>query len=169
MWFASGPVSAAAPRDRLIDQLASDQIDRLDFIATTFDGAITRVERVADRILRDGAMVFDTPEETADVCSRIIEGIDRFRPRTVGYVTGELTLIILDDDDADALAELVVTTAKIIAADPTARNSVLPSTEKLMRGVVLDIEAGIPPLEQLLEHVRHVSNLPVEQREKFLR
>lgn len=169
VWFVAGAASAAEPRDLLIDQLSSDQIDRLDFVATTFDGAITRVERVADQIMQGGTGLFESPEETAEVCSRIIEAVDRFRPRTDGYVFGELTLIILDDQDADNLAELVVTTAEIIAADPTARNTVVPSTERLMRGVVLDIEAGVPPLEQLLEHVKHVSQLPIKQQEAFLR
>ena len=170
IWLiGAGTILAADPRDVLVDQLSSDQIERLDFVATTFDGAITRVERVADQIMQGGTEILESPEETAEVCSRIIEAVDRFRPRTEGYVFGELTLIILDDQDADNLAELVVTTAEIIAADPTARNTVVPSTERLMRGVVLDIEAGIPPLEQLLDHVKHVSKLPIKQQEAYLR
>jgi hypothetical protein len=168
-WIGAGTILAAGPRDVLVDQLASDQIDRIDFVATTFEGALARVERVADQILQQGTEVSDSPERTGEVCSRVIQGINGFRPRTDGYVFGKLTLMILDAEDADRLAELVVASAKIIEADPVARNTIVSATEQLMRGVVLDIEEGTPPLEQLLEHVRVVATLPPQEQAKFLR
>ena len=164
-----GVLTAAEPREDLVDLLVSDQIERLDFVATTFDGAMSRVEQVADLVLARGVETFETPDETAAVCGQIIESLNSFRPRTEGYVFGELTLVILDEDDAESLAELIVTAAEIVNGDPVARNTVRPSIERLMRGVVIDIEAGVPPLEQLLEHVRSVAALPADERVKFLR
>lgn len=165
-----GSAFAADPREALIDLLASDQIERIDFVATTFEGAMSSVERVAEQVIVRGSEVFANPEETGAVCADVIAALNSFRPRTEGYVfNSELTFVILDTDDADALAELIVTAAQIVDADPAARITAKSATENLLRGVVLDVEAGVPPVVQLLEHVQSVVELPAAERAKFLR
>jgi len=164
-----GSVSAIDPREDLVDLLASDQIDRVDFVATTFEAAMSRVERVADQVITRGSEVFESPEETSEVCKHVIASLNTFRPRTEGYVTGELLFVILDVDDADALAELIVTTAQLVDSDSKARITPGPSAETLLRGVVIDIEAGISPVDQLLEHVRVVAALPADQQAKYFK
>jgi hypothetical protein len=154
-------------RERIIDMFASDAIERIDFTATSFDEALGRIELVTDRILDQTAPLGLAPGDQVTLCAAVIEALDDFRPRVDGYTFGELTLVILNDGDAEVLADLVAATATVIHEGgriATAQSA----AESLYRGIVIDTEEGIPPLEQLLEHVRAVNGMPLDERERFL-
>ena len=97
----------------------------------------------------------------------LIGALEDFKPRTGDYRYGELRLVVLSDDHVSDLADLVAESAKIINKGNrtyTARGA----AESLFRGVVLDIEAGISPLEQLLEHVQTVAGMSRDDQSRFL-
>jgi hypothetical protein len=154
-------------REQIIDLLASDETDRIDFTATSFDEAFGRIEMVTDRILGQTAVLGLSQEDQTLLCVAIIGALDDFTPRTSGYTFGELRLVVLSDAHASVLADLVAESAKIINKGNrthTARGA----AESLFRGVVLDIEAGISPLEQLLEHVQTVAGMSRDDQSRFL-
>lgn len=154
-------------REHLVDLLASDATERIDFTATSFDEALGRIELVTDRMLDQTASLGLSGQEQVTLCAAIIGALDDFKPRTSGYTFGKLTLVILDDSQGTVLADLVATSATIVheaGRTATARGA----AESLFRGVVIDIEEGIPPLEQLLEHVRAVSQMPRDKQARFL-
>jgi len=155
-------------RGRLVDVLASDAVDRVDFTATSFESAMALIETAAEvsaaTIDATGGGDYET------VALAVVDALNDFTPRTDGFVPkDELKLVVLDGDDARNLGELIGISTNLVIASPDAVRTPTTAAEHLFRGVVLDIEEGIPPLEQLLEHVRSVAGLPAGERDRFLR
>lgn len=156
-------------REPLIDLLASERIERIDFISTSFDGAIENIELAVDTMLETTKSAPSPPEETVRALVEVIWALDGFKPRRDGYNFDTLKLIILDRGDARQLGELVSMTTVMILEDPASRAAVQVSGKALFRGITLDSEEGISPLEQLLDHVRKVNKMSHSDRGKFFR
>lgn len=184
-WFVPGPVVAStgspdgpraetsivteADREPLVDLLASDSIERVNFVATSFDGAMDRIELAVDLMFEVVVNRGVPVQEAGGILGEVIRALDGFNPRMDGYDFGRLTVVILDSDDARRLGELVGLSASLVESDPASRAAVQVSAKNLFRGVVIDTEEGIAPLEQLLDHVRSVDAAPPSDRGSFLR
>jgi len=161
--------SPAASREILIDLLASDEISRIDFVSTSFDVAIGHIETSVDTMIQYTEVEDFKPEDRARALADVIRALDDFKARRDGYNFGDLTLVILDEADAVQLGELIGLTTMMILEDTASRSMVDISAKALFRGVTLDSEEGISPVEQLLDHVKIVKALPTEKRGKFFR
>ena len=165
--WAQSPNTAS--REPLIDLLASDAISRIDFVATSFDVAITHIETSVETIISTTAAEDSTPEEKVQALADVIRALDDFKARRDGYNFGDLTLVILDESDAIQLGELIGLTTVMILEDKASRGMANISAKALFRGVTLDSEEGISPIEQLLGHVKIVNAMPHEERRRFFR
>ncbi len=165
----SAQISTNEVREPLIDLLASESIERIDFVSTSFDGAIGNIELAVDTMLETTKSAPSPPKETVRALAEVIRALDGFKARRDGYNFGSLKLVVLDQGDARQLGELVGLTAVMILEDPASRAAVQPSAKTLFRGLTLDSEEGISPLEQLLDHVKKVNEMPRSERGKFFR
>lgn len=156
-------------REPLIDLLASESIERIDFMSTSFDGAVGNIELAVDTMLETTKDVSLLPEESVRALAEVIRALDGFKPRRDGYNFDTLTLIVLDRGDAKQLGELIGMTTVMLLEDPASRAAVQVSAKTLFRGITLDSEEGISPLEQLLDHVKKVNKMPRSDRGKFFR
>jgi hypothetical protein len=126
------------------------------------------IEISVETMFTEGAAVLGPPEKSAEILQQVIEALDAFKPRSAGWSPGDPELAVLSEPDARRFGSLVVNAASLIVEQGTGRTTARSSAESLFRSIVLDLEEGIPFLEQLDEHVRAVQAMPPDKRQKFL-
>jgi len=162
----------AAVRERLADLFASDDVERINFLATTFDEAMTRIYLAVDELLATAGERFDTPGEAAAVAAEVIESFDSHRPRGLAMTFLEDDELVVDGpEEATTLGSLLGTATALVGehTGPGATpERIRASATALFRAVVLEPDGGLSYLEQYRAHVERVAELSRSDRVRFL-
>lgn len=164
--------SVAAAREQLADLMASDQLDRVDFQAETFDQAMDLVYRAVDTVLERCRQDLRDPAETARVAGDVLEAFNGHTPRGLATtLMDSKEFPITNLDDATVLGDLVgiatVLVREFVGPDASPERLQQAATN-LFTSVVIEPDGGISYLRQYLEHVQHVADLPLDERARFL-
>ena len=156
--------SWAAARERLADALTSESIEQVDIVATTFDEAMTLIYRAVDTYLDGARASFPDAATAAEYGVRIIEGLDRHTVKpTVKTLVGGQHVVVITMDDARALGELLLATARVIRRideNGTMPLSVRDTATRIFDSFLFDSENGVPMVVQYLEQVRALAAKP---------
>lgn len=101
---------------KLTDLLFSDQIDRIDFRATTFEEATVLVQTATGRILDICLPLLGDPEIVGEKSAEVIEALNTSAARGMALTFSKTKqdLIVASLDDANWLGEIVGETISII-------------------------------------------------------
>ena len=154
-------------RERLADLLASDAIDRIDVVATRFDDAMDRIYTAVDGILAQLEPVLDSPAAAREIATDVILALDDHEVRTSTVIAGTPVFVIIDDADAQLLANVVATATRLVIAH---HNGPAPraTAERLFRLIVVETEEPIPPLEQYKNRLLELDNLSYDSLAELL-
>ena len=159
----------ARARETLMDLLASEHIERIDFAAETYDQAMAYIRAAVDAILEP--LLADSPDITMLVhhASQVIEAFDSHTPRGLTMTFGKNVkrIPITDPGEARMVGTLVGNTVSLIRkqfADP--KVSYRDTATNLFRSVILDVEEG-PYLVQYLEGIQRIADLPSASRGRY--
>jgi hypothetical protein len=169
---ASGdPADVKQAREKLVDLLFSDEIDRIDFQATTYEEGTALITATADKILEIGVPVLGDAAAVADKAVEVIESLNSSTARGM-YATfqkDKQTLRIGNSRDAQSLGEIVGTTISIIHSHAgTAEISYRDRADNLFRRVRRDPDDAQPLLQRYLEMVELVAGLSFTDQAKHL-
>jgi hypothetical protein len=169
-WTDAESVSAA--REQLADLMASDQLDRIDFRAETFDGAMDLVYRAADAALERCRQDLRDPAETARVAGVVLDVFNSHTSRGLATtLMDSKEFPITNPDDATALGDMVGIATLLVreyAGPDASPERIQTAATNLFTTVVIDPDGGLSYLRQYLEHVQHVADLPIDERARFL-
>ena len=165
------PTFGGPPRERLTDLLFSDDIDRIDFQATTYSEGMGMVNTTIDRILEMGAETFGDEEIAADRAREVILALDDSKVKGL-YATfqkDKQALVINDRADANTLGKVVGTSISIIHGHyGAAEVSYKLKAANLFRRVRIDTEDTVNLVDKYLETVEFVAKLSPSERAKYL-
>ncbi len=161
------PASGTA-RERLADLLASDSIDRIDVVATTFNTAMSRIYTTADLVLQSLETVFDDTATAYDVVAAVVVALDDHEVRTSAIISGEPVFMILDEEDATTLAEVIATVSRLVAAHGVT-SAPRATAERIFRLLVVDTELPLAPLEQYRSQLHELMELSHDSQAELLR
>lgn len=159
----------ARARETLSDLLASEMINRIDFEAETYAQGMANIHATADRILEMTATEEGDIAELVHQISQVIEALNSHAPRGLVLTFGSdvKRLPVVTPAEARQLGELVGSTVSLIRNHFRGRIvSYHDAATKLFRSVVLDVGEG-PFLEQYLDGIQRVADLPPERRARF--
>lgn len=162
----------ATARERLADLFASDDVERVNFLATTFDEAMARIYVAVDELLATAGERFDAPDEAAEVAAEVIEAFDSHQPRGLATTFLEGDELVVDGPEDAATLGSLLGTATALVRDHTGPDAtpdrVRASATALFRSVVLEPDGGMSYLGQYREHVENVASRPLGDRVRFL-
>ncbi len=164
--------AVAEARAQLVDLLASEEIDRLDFRAPTYDDAIALIRTTADEALDRTREGFATPERAALFLDTVTRALDDHEPRGLSMTFLEkLTIPVTDADSAALLGEVLATAAVIIRdhlGGEAPMASVSSTADALFRTPALDAEEGLTYLQQYHDELMRIASLPPADRVRYL-
>lgn len=168
---AIDPTLAEPPRERLTDLLFSDDIDRIDFQATTYDVGTGMIETTVDRILGMGSEVLGDEHLAAEKGAEVIVALNASKARGL-YATfqnDKQALVIRNQGDADTLGKVVGTSISIIHRHyGSAEISYREKSANLFRRVRVDTDDTVNLVQKYLETVEFVAGLSANERAKYL-
>lgn len=156
---------------RLIDLLFSDEIDRIDIRATTFDQATVLVQTATGRILDICMPLLGDPDTVAEKGSAVIEALNASAARglTMTFSKEKQDLVVESLDDANWLGEIVGETISIIHDQyGTEGISYRDKAANLFHKVRLNPEDSESLLLRHLETVQFVKQSPSSEQRKYL-
>lgn len=162
------------PRERLMAYVLSDDLQRLQFTATSYEEARRLAETFVDRILEEGDELGDTEEQIADFAISVMRGMEDAEPileeRTYG--PGVKSLQIKNGGTAKTAADVVILLGRIVlrAADGSTENvSIRSSATKILHEIVIDPAAMDFPMTFQYEYeLRRMLGEPVGELRRFL-
>lgn len=168
---AADPTYGESPRESLTDLLFSDDIDRIDFRATTYEQGMALVNATVDRILEMGSEILGNGQIVAAKAAEVVVALNASKAKGL-YATfqkDKQTLVIRDRDDADALGEVVGISISIIHDQyGSAEVSYKEKSANLFRRVRVDTDDTIDLVHEYLETVEYVAGLSPDERAKYL-
>lgn len=160
-----------AARERLADTLASESVEQVEIKATTFDEAMSLIYRVTDTYLDGAGARFSDPATAAEYGVRVVEGLDKHKVTpTVKSLVGGEHLVVVTQDDARALGQLLLETATIIRRidqGGTVRLSIRDTAARIFGSFLYDSEVGIPLVQQYLEQARELAGKPLDDLVRY--
>ncbi len=164
-------VAVAAARSQLVDQLASEDIARIDFRAPTFEEAMSLIETTASQILILTREDFATPGKAVEYVKTITTAFDDHKPRGLSTTfLDDISLPVSDSGSAQLLAEVLGNAAVIVRQHVGAGGSeadVARAAENLFQTPILDPEEG-GYLTQYHDELQRIAQLPRADRIRFL-
>jgi hypothetical protein len=158
-------------RDTLADLLASEQIERIDFEAETYDQAMDHIHAAVDTILELNLADSRDIPVLVENASEVIGALNSHKPRGLMMTFGKDVdrLPVRSPGEARMLGELVGKTVLLIR-ERFGEQGVSYGDEatKLFRSAVLDVEEG-SFLVQYLEAIRHIADQPAGKRARYFR
>jgi len=168
---ATDPTFGEPPRERLTDLLFSDDIDRIDFQATSFEAGTTMINATSDTILDIGLPILGDPGIVAARGVEVIEALDGSKIRGL-YATLEKdkqTIFVRNATDAKALGEVVGTTISIIYSHyRSGQISYRDKAANLFGKVRMDPDDTLSMVERYLDTVQFVEKLSPGEQAKYL-
>jgi hypothetical protein len=165
------PTFGGPPRERLTDLLFSDDIDRIDFQASTYAEGMGMVSTAVDRILEMGSETLGNEDLAADRGREVILALNDSKAKGL-YATfqkDKQTLVINDRADANTLGKVVGTSITIIHDHyGAAEVSYKLKAANLFRRVRVDTDDTVSLVAKYLESVEFVAELPPNERAKYL-
>jgi hypothetical protein len=164
-------VTVEKARERLTDLLFSDEIDRIDFQATTYEEGVALVHTAVDRILDRGIAALGDASIAADKATEVIEALNGSKTKGM-YMTFQKekqALKVRNRAEAARLGDIVGETISIIYAEY--RSPAISSGDKaanIYKRVRIDPEDAISLMERYEETVEFVANLSPAERAKYL-
>jgi hypothetical protein len=169
--LATDPTFVEPPRERLTDLLFSDDIDRIDFQATTYEQGTGMIDAAVDRILQMGSEVLGDEQIAAEKAAEVIVALNASKARGL-YATfqnDKQALVIRDRDGADTLGKVVGTSISIIHGHyGSAEISYREKSANLFRRVRVDTDDTVDLVHKYLETVEFVAGLSADERAKYL-
>jgi hypothetical protein len=166
---SSRDAEIAQARETLSDMLASELIDRIDFEAETYEQGMAHIHATVDRILELNLNDWQDTTVLVHRASQVIEAFNSHKQRGLMLTFGtDLKKIpVRTPAEAHQLGELVGTTVSLIREQFREKDvSYHDVATKLFRSVVLDAEEG-PFLEQYLDGIQRIADLPSEKRARY--
>jgi hypothetical protein len=164
-------VTVEKARERLTDLLFSDEIDRIDFQATTYEEGVALIHTAVDRILDRGVAVLGDASIAADKATEVIEALNGSKTKGM-YMTFQKekqALKVRNRAEAARLGDIVGETISIIYAEY--RSPAISYGDKaanIYKRVRIDPEDAISLMERYEETVEFVANLSPAERAKYL-
>lgn len=171
------PVASADPsaidqmNAKLTDLLFSDQIDRIDFRATTFDDATVLVQTATGKILDICMPLFGDANVVADKGAAVIEALNVSAARglTLSFSKEKQDLVVESLDQANWLGEIVGSTVSIIYDNYGPDGiSYQDKAANLFNKVRLNPEDSETLLLRHLQTVRFVQQSSTAEQRKYL-
>ena len=163
--------AVAAARDQLVDLLASESIERIDFRAPTYDEALGLIETVAGDVLQRTRGTFPTPAQAVECIRTVAVTFDDHTPRGLSTTFfDQLSFPVSDQASAQELAEVLGDATVIVAqyAGPdAAADRVATAADNLFQTPILDPTEG-QYLRQYREELGRILALPRADRLRFL-
>lgn len=164
-------VTLERARQELAELLASESTVRLDFQATSYDGAMDLIDRAVDVYLGEAVGRLGSPEKALDWGRKIITAINTHRMIFEVKTLGKKTIPIVNEADANALGELMGNVMGIllrIGKDGERPISIDGSARKILGEVILDSGERTPLINQYLRSVKTFSDEPTVRLERFI-
>jgi len=161
----------AQARGMLIDLLASEHVERIDYQAETYEEAMNNIQITANTILRLAPADAKETMRLANQAGQVIEAIDAHKPRGVVSTFGAdvRQVTIKGAGDARLLGDLVRDTVSLIREQYGDLNmSYKAAAGKLLHSVILDADEGAFLL-QYVDGIQLIADLPPERRDRYFR
>jgi hypothetical protein len=165
------PTSTKQARERLTDVLTSNDIDRIDFQATTYEEGIALINTTIEEILDIGVPVLGDAKVVADKAVEVVLALNasKMRGTYATFQEDKQTLFVRSQADASGLGEIVGTSISIIHGHfGSTELSYKNRAANLFRRVQIEPEDTRTLLETYLETVEFVAQLPSHERAKYL-
>jgi hypothetical protein len=175
---AEAPAEADSPardaelervREKLTDLLISEEIERIDYEAETYEQGMNHVGLTVQTILDQTVAGSRNIELLGQHAAQVIEALDSHKPvgLTTTFGKGVKRLPIVSRGDSRMLGELVGTTVNLIR-EQLGETSVTyrQVAINLFRSVLLEVE-GDPFLVQYLEGIQRIAELPPSKRSRY--
>lgn len=105
-------------REQMADLLASDQLDKVDFSAQTYDLAMAWIYRAVDTYLEGSAEALGGIEDAGEFGFEVLQGLNKHKVRYMdddGYdLVGDRDLVVSNEQDAVEMGELIGIVAVMI-------------------------------------------------------
>lgn len=168
-----GPDDAESIRARtmLADLLVSEQIDRIDIEAETYDQGMDLVHTVVDTILARHPAEPPQIGVFADQARQVIEALNSHKPRGLTTTFGQdvQRLPVRSRAEARMLGRLVANTVSLIREQVGGQQVSYSETAiKLFRSVILDVEEG-SFLGQYLDGIQLIADQTPAERARHFR
>lgn len=167
----SNAAKLARAREKLADLFISEQIDRIDFQAESFDQGMALIYAAVDAILMQYPADSQDITTFADHAGQVIGALNSHRPRGLLTTFGQDVdrLPVRNHGEARMLGELVAKTVSLIHDQyGTGQVAYYEISNKLFRSVILDVEQG-PFLTQYLDGIQLIIDQPPEKRARYFR
>jgi hypothetical protein len=165
------PTSTQRARERLTDLLFSDDIDRIDFQATTYEEGEALIATTVEMIFDIAMPVLGDADVVANKAAEVIQALNASKAKGM-YTTfqrDKQSLPVRNDPDARELGKIVGTTISIIHGHyGSAKISYGDKAANLFKKVRIDPEDAISLLERYAETVQFVAELPPPEQAKHL-
>jgi hypothetical protein len=159
----------AEARLTLVDLLASERIERIDFEAETYEEAMNLLHAAADAILLENLGDFQETRVLVDRASQVIEGFNVHKPRGMLLTFGKNPerVAVRDPREARILGEMLGRAVTLIREEYGVQGvSYRDKSIKLFRSVILNVEEG-SLLVQYADGIERIEDLPRTQRARY--
>jgi len=157
--------------DTLADQLASDDMKRLEFVATSMDQAMRRVRMVVEPLFNEAYSRLGDVDAARQLGGTIIEGFNEhtIRLSSVGRTTGAVQIV--DDADARLAGELLAAVVRIVdRLQPKLGDELSPRAlaRKIFGQTTIYETSSASPINQYLETVTGLAEHSDEELLRYL-
>jgi hypothetical protein len=157
--------------DTLADQLASDDMKRLEFVATSMEQAMRRVKMVVEPLFNEAYSRLGDVDSALRLGSDVVEGFNEhtIRLSSVGRTTGAVQII--DDADARLAGELLAAVVRIVdRLQPKLGDELSPRAlaRKIFSQTTIYETSSASPINQYLETVTGLAEHSDEELLRYL-
>lgn len=157
-------------REKMVDLLVSEGIERIDYQAETYEDAMRLVNATIDAIFIPNISDYDNLMLLADHAGQIVQSFNETKPRGTALTFAPEThrIAIRNPTEARIMGEIIGNALSLINDQfdsPTL--SYKDRSRGLFRSVVPDTEEG-PYLNQYLDGIAIIASLPRDERVRYL-
>jgi hypothetical protein len=160
----------AMARERMVDLLVSERIDRIDYQAETYEDAMRLVNATIDAIFIPNISDYDGDlMRLADHAGQIVNSFNETKPRGTALTFAPETkrLAIRNPTEARLLGEIIGNTLSLINDQFDSETlSYKDRSRGIFRSVVPDTEEG-PYLNQYVDGIAIIASLPRDKRARY--
>lgn len=173
---AAAPHDAAylKAREQIVDLLASESVEKIEFVAVTYDEAMKLIYAAADSYLEGAIKPLDGVEPAREYGVEVLRGLEdhkvRYKNEDGIDLVGKRVLSIKTADEAGQLGELVRRVAEIVhEATPGRGVSIRRAAEKVFETLLPSAGTGQSLVTQYVVRLRTMTSSDREQLIEYLR